>query len=155
MQQNKTSLIQWDANSVSLTCFPLIDLNFLYNCTMVTAQYQVCLTLVVLQIGFPHRSTRNLHLRGQFQQFRYKRRESQQSFASTTWVTLDRDGSETGHVSTGTELLLHGTRHVSNDASIGYCVMAKMKDDISVNLRYCTVSMKTWLIKQYHLKMKQ
>ena len=122
--------IKCNPNYASLTCFPLTDLNLLYNCTMVTAQYQVCLTPEVLQIDFPHRSTRNSHLRGRFRQFRYKRRESLQSFASTTWVTLDRDGSETGHVSTGMELLLHGMRHVSSDASIGSCVMAKIIDDI-------------------------
>ena len=122
--------IKCNPNYASLTCFPLTDLNLLYNCTMVTAQYQVCLTPEVLQIDFPHRSTRNSHLRGRFRQFRYKRRESLQSFASMTWVTLDRDGSETGHVSTGMELLLHGMRHVSSDASIGSCVMAKIIDDI-------------------------
>lgn len=97
---------------------------------MVTVQYQVCLTPVVLQIDFPHCSTRNLHLRGRFRQFRYKRRELLQSFALTTSVTLDRDGSEMERVSTGKELSLHGRRHVSNDASIGSSVMAKMKDDI-------------------------
>ena len=103
-QQKKTVLVQCNPNMVLLTYVPLTDLNLLYNCTTVIAQYQVCLTPVVLQVDFPYRSIRNLHLDGRFPQFRYKRQESQQFFALKVSVILDRDGNEMGHVSTDMEL---------------------------------------------------